>query len=477
MPEFLTRPASSGPDKARAPDFEQRLKSLQLTLSTDALRDIAVTVPAWAGLMCILFAGYIPALGTTSIYLSWPWPFFCLAMTCAILVLHQHVKETAEDDELDGPHWVQVIASGHFIVAGSWCLVTLVFWEPLNAANHCLLLAVSIAASSLFLTSRSGQFVMVACATVPNLGMIWLHLVSGELWLDQVLAWVLVIWAGQLHYEAWRSCRMITAAHRTRFEMENLASELSKARDEAASANRAKSVFLANMSHELRTPLNAILGFAEIISTKALGKASQERQREYLDHILQSGRHLLHLINDVLDIAKMDAGKLMLERRWIDGAAVLKDCINAVAEQAQAGGLTMTSSATPEDLKLHVDERAFRQIVANLLSNAIKFTPHGGRIAARLTQVDDGVVLSIRDTGCGIPANELASVFKPFEQVGSKYGRASGGSGLGLTLVRSLTDLHGGNCRIDSEVDMGTLVTVFLPQPSPSAAEDARKIA
>jgi two-component system cell cycle sensor histidine kinase PleC len=480
MPVFIPMPAPGALEKIRASEpFDPQLNALQLSHSIEALRDCALTMPVWAAAMCIVFGGLVPALGTTPVYLTWFWPVFCLGMASAVFMLAQYVKQGAEDGELDGSHWVKVVASAHFVVAGSWSLVTLMFWDPGNAINHSFLLALAIAASALFLTSRSGQFVMVVCATGPNLVMVWLHLLRGELWLDQVLAMLLPIWAVQLHYETWQACRTVTAAHRTRLEMEKLAAELAKARDEAASANRAKSVFLANMSHELRTPLNAILGFAEIITTKALGQASQERQREYVEHIMQSGRHLLRLINDVLDIAKMDAGKLMLDRRWIDGGAVLRDCVNAVVEQAAAGGLAVSSSTTPEDVKLYADERAFRQIVGNLLSNAIKFTPSAGRIAARLTSVDDGVVLTIRDTGCGIPADQLVAVFKPFEQIGSRYGRASGGSGLGLTLVRSLTELHGGSCRIDSEIDMGTLVTVFLPttQAAITPAEDVRKIA
>src|SRR5262245_56684095 len=357
--------------------------------------------------MCALFAGLLPAVGTTTIAFSWPWPIFCVGMASAVFMLSQFVKQAAEDGELEAPHWVNVVASAHFVVAGSWCLVTAIFWQPENPVNHTFLMAVAIAASSLFLTTRSGQFVMVVSATAPNLGMIWLHLLDGRLWIDHMLAVLLPIWAIQLHFEAWQSCRTISAAHRTRFEMEELASELTRARDEAASANRAKSVFLANMSHELKTPLNAILGFAEVISSKALGKTSQERQMEYMGHIMQSGRHLLSLINDVLDIAKIDSGTLVLDPRWIDGGAVLRDCLAGIAEQAQAAGLTVNSSTAPENLRLYADERAFRQIFGNLLSNAIKFTPSGGKIAARLMQVDDGVMLSVRDTGCGIPADQL----------------------------------------------------------------------
>ena len=481
MPEYVPKPLlNRTPSPRPSEPLEQQLNAYQLSHSIEALRDTALTTPVWALIMCVVFGGLTPALGVTSLYITWPWPVFCLGMASAVYMLSQFVNQAADEGDLDGPHWLKVVASAHVVVTGSWCLVTLLFWDPHNAANHCFLVAVAIAASALFLTSRSGQFVMVVCSTLPNLGMIWLHLLRGEMWIDQVLAVLLPIWAGQLHYEAWRSCRTVAAAHRTRFEMEKLAGELSRARDEAASANRAKSVFLANMSHELRTPLNAILGFAEIMTTKALGKTTPERQQEYIGHIMRSGRHLLALINDVLNIAKIDAGKLMLDKRWIDGGAVLRDCVAAHAEQAAAGGLTLSHSTQPEDLKLFADERAFRQIIANLLSNAIKFTPAGGKVMARLSRVDDGAVLSIRDTGCGIPPDQLPVIFQPFEQVGSSYGRANGGTGLGLTLVRSLTDLHGGTCRIDSEVDMGTLVSVFLPSAQSGtvpAAEDLRKIA
>ena len=482
MAEYVPKSLLQGDAKPRAAEpFEQRLSSLQLTHSIEALRDTAITTPAWAVIMCVVFAGFVPVLGTTPLYLTWPWPVFCLGMASAVYILAQYVKQAAEEHDLDAQHWLTVVASAHVVVTGSWCLVTLIFWDPGNAANHVFLVAVAIAASSLFLTSRSGQFVMVVAATTPNIGMIWLHLLRGELWIDQVLAIVLPIWAAQLHFEAWLSCRTVAAAHRTRFEMEKLACELSRARDEAASANRAKSVFLANMSHELRTPLNAILGFGEILTTKGLGKTSAERQQEYVGHIMKSGRHLLALINDVLDIAKIDAGKLMLDKRWIDGAAVLRDCVGAFNDQAAAGWVALACSTSPEDLKLFADERAFRQIVSNLLSNAVKFTPTGGKIMARLSLADEGAMLSIRDTGCGIPSDQLPVIFQPFEQVGSRYGKPSGGTGLGLTLVRSLTDLHGGTCRIDSEVDMGTLVTVFFPTvqgaTSTAPAETLRKIA
>src|SRR5262245_38065829 len=199
-----------GTDKPRLLEpLDQRLKALQVKHSIESLRDTAVTVPVWALTMCVIFGGYVPMLGETPLYLTWPWPVFCLGMASAVYMLAQWVQQSADEADIDGPHWVRIVASAHVVLTGAWCLITLIFWEPGNAVNHVFLVTVAIAASALFLTSRSGQFIMVVCATGPNLGMIWLHLLRGELWIDQVLAVLLPVWAAQLHFEAWLSCRTV----------------------------------------------------------------------------------------------------------------------------------------------------------------------------------------------------------------------------------------------------------------------------
>ena len=392
-------------------------------------------------------------------------PAAAAVVAIAVFVLSRIIKSKARVNGLEGSYWRPLVVAAYFLVAATWSLVSLIFWQPGNIANHCFLLLVAIAAVSLFLTSRSGQFVMVVAATLPNLGMVWAQFLCQELWFDTVLAVVLPIWAIQLHLDSWRACRTIAVAHRTRLEMEALVTELAFARDEAGRANKAKSLFLANMSHELRTPLNAILGFSEVIMRRALGKNADDRYSEYAGDILRSGRHLLGLINDVLEIAKIEAGKLELDRQWLDANAIMGDCASIFAERAQANGVTLKSEATPDDLRIFADERAFRQMAINLLSNAVKHTPEGGRIEAAVCAHQGGIRLSVRDTGCGIPADQLARMFQPFEQLDNRYGRANGGTGLGLTLVRALSELHGGHCRIESEVAKGTHVTVFLPLP------------
>jgi two-component system, cell cycle sensor histidine kinase PleC len=455
-------PASSGTAGETIP-LGRRLEELQLRLSIDGILYTAVSSPLWAAIMAALFGGVLPHLGKTPASRSWPWIVLCAVVAAAVLILSRTAATRARQGRLYGTRWKMLVACAYFAVALSWCLVSLVFWEPDNVANHSFLLVVTIAAVSLFLPSRSGQFGMVLAATLPNLGMIWAQFLRHNLAFDTIIALLLPAWAIQLHIDSWRGCRVVTSAHRTKLEMEGLVAQLAIARDEAAGASRAKSLFLANMSHELRTPLNAIIGFAEIISTNALGQHAQERYREYMRDILRSGRHLLSLITDVLDIAKIEAGKVELEPKWLDGDSLLCECAGVFSDWTRRSQIALRTSVSPQGLRMFADERGFRQIVLNLLSNAIKATPAGGRVEASIAAVATGVTLRIRDTGRGIPADDLARIFLPFEQVDNHYGRANGGTGLGLTLVRVLSELHGGNCRIESEVGTGTEVTVFFP--------------
>jgi two-component system cell cycle sensor histidine kinase PleC len=440
-----------------------RLEALQLRLSVDAILYTALSSPVWATIVAVLFAGVLPDLGKTPLSQSWPWIALCAVVAAAVFILWRGATVRARQGRLQGNHWKALVVSAYFAVAGSWCLVTLIFWERDNVANHCFLLVLSIAAVSLFLTSRSGQFRMVVAATLPNLGMIWTHFLRHDLGFDSIIALLLPFWALQLHIDSWRGCRVVTSAFLTKLEMEELVTQLAIARDEAADASRAKSLFLANMSHELRTPLNAILGFAEVISSNVLGQNAQDRYREYMGDILRSGRHLLALINDVLEIAKIEASNVELERKWLDGGSLLRECAAVFSDWARMSEVTLSTSVSPPGLRAFADERGFRKIVLNLLSNAIKATPAGGRVEASLLSAEAGVALCIRDTGCGIPADHLTRIFHPFEQLDNRYGRANGGVGLGLTLVRALSELHGGVCRIESEVGKGTAVTVVLP--------------
>jgi signal transduction histidine kinase len=241
----------------------------------------------------------------------------------------------------------------------------------------------------------------------------------------------------------------------------NLALAADVARAEVA--HQTKSEFLANMSHELRTPLNAILGFSEVLAREYFGKLAP-KQQEYLSDIRKSGQHLLDLINDILDMTKIEVGKLDLRETVIDIERVIENCLPLVRERADANEVALRTEFAPGLPGLRADERRIRQIVVNLLSNAVKFTERGGRVAVGASRRPDGAVeIFVSDTGIGMTEAELAVALQPFRQVDSSLARRHEGTGLGLPLARELTRLHGGELRVASTPGRGTVVTVVLP--------------
>jgi len=247
-------------------------------------------------------------------------------------------------------------------------------------------------------------------------------------------------------------------------ERDRHASQLLKAVDDAEAANRAKTEFLANMSHELRTPLNAIMGFSEIMSIEAMGPMSNPKYKEYAADIHESSRHLLDLISDLLDVAKIEAGKLELHEEPVSIAELVAATERFVAEAAERSGIELHADVAAGLPALSADSRRLRQILINLLSNAVKFTPSGGRIELSARRAaDGGVLFSVRDTGIGIPRDKIAIAMAPFRQVDSGLARRYEGSGLGLPLAKVLAEMHGGSLELDSTPGVGTLVTIYLP--------------
>ena len=234
------------------------------------------------------------------------------------------------------------------------------------------------------------------------------------------------------------------------------------AKEAAESSNRMKSQFLANMSHELRTPLNAVIGFSDAMKENLFGPLDA-RYQDYATHIYASGQHLLDLISDVLDMAKLEAGKFVLNVEPVDLEAVVTDCIRLVMQSAKNRRIDLTTNFPADRISLMADRRAVKQILLNLLSNAVKFTPDGGRVEVDIAANGGSVQIAVRDNGIGIPASELARLGHPFEQVATDATHARNGTGLGLALVHALVAKHNGSMRIDSQLGVGTVVTVNLP--------------
>jgi PAS domain S-box-containing protein len=233
---------------------------------------------------------------------------------------------------------------------------------------------------------------------------------------------------------------------------------------QAEASTHAKTEFLANVSHELRTPLNAIIGFTELLQREMFGPLGDSRYKGYVTNVLDSGRHLLDIISDLLDMAKVEAGQLELRDEEVDIASTVASCTKLLSESARASGLTLAANL-PRDLPLlRADQRMLKQMLLNLLSNAIKFTPEDGSVAVNGEMREDGKVsLSITDTGIGIAQHDIEKVLTPFGQVDSAFSRRHEGTGLGLPLVKAMIELHQGTLTLHSEIGVGTTATLAFP--------------
>jgi len=280
-----------------------------------------------------------------------------------------------------------------------------------------------------------------------------------------LLAWLTIFLLREIRRRAERDAELAaerTKLHEANLELQSANAELSESKEMAEAANHAKSMFLANMSHELRTPLNAIIGFSQLIKDRAMGPVKPV-YADYAKHIFGAGEHLLELINNVLDISKIEAGKTELGDEPVDLPEILTASITAVRVQLAMKPIELVVDVQPGIPQIRGDALRLRQVLINLLSNAVKFTEAGQITVAATWQAARGLTVSVTDTGVGMSPDEIPIALEPFRQVENAITKRHAGTGLGLTIARRLTELHGGHLSIKSAKGAGTTITIHLP--------------
>ncbi|MCE9520926.1 MAG: HAMP domain-containing histidine kinase [Alphaproteobacteria bacterium] len=430
--------------------------------------------PIWAALTIIPLGGDFPAFGVVELTVL----LGVVGMHALNSALARVIYLWARQESRSPSKVLAVLTMLQVWISVTWGAGVLACWVEGNAVNNTFLALLVIAMIWALALTRSVLRGLFAAGIVPLAAMFWLRAALGSGEAAEVFLIFTPVFTAYAWFMGSSSRDRINELIRTRFALEDMARDLDAARHhaeeksaEAEAASASKSAFVANMSHELRTPLNSILGFAEIIEGQTVGPQVSEQYRSYATDIRESGAHLLNLINDMLDIAKIEAGRMEIDRQLVDAKAEVETAVRLIQSRSEAKGQTI-SVAVDERLPLFADERALKQILLNLLSNAVKFSPEGGTILVRgVCEISGAVRLSVEDSGPGIPDAKLKQLFKPFSQVDNRYDRNTGGTGLGLSLVRGLISLHAGRVWLENKPE-GTGLKAILEFP-PSRADIA----
>ncbi len=368
--------------------------------------------------------------------------------------------------------WQAKLTAAEFLYGVTWSGIAFVPISGADQSAHIFIFASLIVVISMHMMFASTVMPIVYAGTIPMTAALVLRFIM----LDNPFYWAMAAMAVGVHiYFIFLMKGLnstVVAMLEFRAQKDALIAELEQAkaisdeaRRRAEAANIAKSRFLATMSHELRTPLNAILGFSEVMKSEILGPHANPTYKEYANDIHESGQHLLNLINEILDLSRIEAGRYELNEEPVTLADVVEDCQRLLKLRAQKKGLEIIESVADDLPQIWADERAVRQVCLNLLSNAVKFTPSGGKITISIgPTADGGQFMSIKDTGPGIPEEEIPRVLKTFGQGSLAHQSAEGGTGLGLPIVINLMELHGGTFDLKSKLRQGTEVTVTFPR-------------
>lgn len=448
-----------------------RVLKSQIDLTARSMQAIRFTPPLWALLMTLACSNglfghrdlahsfYLPLIISGIVVLS-------ASLTAVYL---RRASGVLEFDDL--AFWFRRLWSAQFLSGCAWGLMPWLLWENANPINHLFLACCCMMVISGVVLPRGSTMNMFVCSLLPITVMTTARFALGNGPADYAVALAAPLFAFQIGFARQPLMWRMQQDARLRFQVEDLARELEETRDEALTkryeaeaANATKTAFLANMSHELRTPLNAILGFSEIIAQECFGPVGNARYKDYAGDIHASGAHLLSLINDLLDIAKIEAGRMEISPHPVEAGKAFQTALKLVAAKAEEKRQSLSIHIDPAAPPLFADERALKQILINLVSNAVKFTPEGGRIEVDAGPArDGGFQIRVKDNGPGIPRDKLDKIFTPFSQVDNRYDRQAGGTGLGLALVRGLAELHGGRAWLESGPGAGTTAFVVLP--------------
>ena len=433
----------------------------QLRLALRILAPNWWLMPVFGVVICVMFAKWV----SPGLLAAW---WMSLAL-CGLPLGYVTTRfPRLEGDEAADPRWITVASATYLLFALAWVSQGILFWRHGQALNHllCMLIVGCTLSGNSSLVGPSRPLTVIGYVVYGSV-LFLLPLREGGLEYYGLSALVLLY----VGYCAWMSRHLYTTARNMlvlRDDKDDLIEALAgskvesdQARERAEAASRAKSEFLANMSHELRTPLNAILGFSETIFS---GTIKIEKHGEYARIIHQSGHHLLNLINDILDLARIEAGGLKLREGEVNLAHLIGDSMPLMDVRARDGKLTITREIARALPLLHGDDRALKQVLLNLLSNAVKFTPPGGTVTCfARPSVDGGCEFGVRDTGVGIAPDDQERVFQNFGQGRHDVVTLDKGTGLGLPIVKGLVEAHGGTVSLTSTVGEGTVVTVTLP--------------